>query len=220
MTDKPDFRAAIFDLDGTLLDTLGEIATACNSALARRGYPEHSKDAYRKFVGSGAKMLALRALPDEKKNADEQEKLFAFIVEEFARVQSTIARPYDGAVEMLTAYSEAGIIISVLSNKPEKFTIEAVETLLPGTDFFKVCGGRQDIPLKPAPDYARKLADEMKILPKDIIFVGDSDIDMQTACNAGMFPVGAAWGFRGPEELKKAGAKLILEKPADLIKLL
>ncbi|WP_432737787.1 HAD family hydrolase [Maridesulfovibrio sp. FT414] len=218
---KPiNFTAAIFDLDGTLLNTLGEIATACNSALSRRGYPEHPQEAYRRFVGSGAKVLALRVLPDEKRNPQEQEILFNFIVEEFARFQNSIARPYDGAMDMLSAYTMAGKKIAVLSNKPEQFTIEAVSQLLPGADFFKVCGGRQDIPLKPEPDYALKLAADMGIAPKEIIFVGDSDIDMKTACNAGMFPVGAAWGFRGAEELREAGAKLVLDSPVELMGLL
>lgn len=220
MNPRPEFKAAIFDLDGTLLNTLGEIATACNAALARRGYPQHPEDAYRQFVGNGAKMLSLRALPKEKQTSEEQEKLYELVVEEFARHQNTIARPYAGTMEMLDAFIESGKIISILSNKPEEFTIEAVDKLLPGVDFFKVCGGRKDIPLKPDAGYALKIADSMGLAPNEILFIGDSNIDMQTACNAGMIPVGAAWGFRGPEELIAAGAEIVMDSPSDLITLL
>lgn len=220
MSNSLNFSAVIFDLDGTLLYTLEEIAAATNAALVRVGYPEHSVDAYRQFVGSGAKKLAWRVLPKEKQCHEECEALYAVLGEEYARSLNTIARPYDGVREMLMAFAAAGKQLAVLSNKPDELTKAAVKKYFPTVDFFVVQGGLPDVPLKPVGDSAIGIAAKMKIDPEQIIFVGDSDVDMQTAQNAGMIPVGASWGFRGSEELKAAGAKIVLEAPIDLESLL
>lgn len=220
MSNSLNFSAAIFDLDGTLLYTLEEIAAATNAALVRVGYPEHSVDAYRHFVGSGAKKLAWRVLPKEKQCQEECEALYAVLGEEYARSLNTIARPYDGVLEMLVAFAAAGKQLAVLSNKPDELTKAAVKKFFPTVDFVVVQGGLPDVPLKPVADGAIGIAEKMKIEPERIIFVGDSDVDMQTAQNAGMVPVGASWGFRGGEELAAAGAKIVLEAPVDLESLL
>lgn len=220
MSNSLNFSAVIFDLDGTLLYTLEEIAAATNAALARVGYPEHSVDAYRQFVGSGAKKLAWRVLPKEKQCLEECEALYAILGEEYARSLNTIARPYDGVQEMLAAFSAAGKQLAVLSNKPDELTKAAVKKFFPTVDFVAVQGGLPDVPLKPVGDSAIGIAEKMGIDPEQIIFVGDSDVDMLTAQNAGMIPVGASWGFRGGKELKAAGARIVLEAPIDLKSLL
>ena len=220
MNSSLDFSAVIFDLDGTLLYTLEEIAAATNSALARQGHPEHSVDAYRHFVGGGAKKLAWRVLPEDKQCQEEHEALFPVLIEEYGRLLNTIARPYDGVLEMLSAYAAAGKQLAVLSNKPDELTKAAVKKFLPDVTFVAVQGGLSDVPLKPVPDSALEIASIMDVDPERIIFVGDSDVDMQTANNAGMIPVGASWGFRGAEELTAAGARIVLDAPVDLQSLL
>lgn len=220
MSNSINFSAAIFDLDGTLLYTLEEIAIATNAALARLGHPEHPVSAYPSFVGNGAKTLAWRVLPEDKQCQEEHEALYAVLVEEYGRLLNTVAHPYDGVMEMLGAFASAGKQLAVLSNKPDELTKVAVAKFLPGVDFVTVQGGLSDVPLKPAPDSALGIASMMKIEPKRIIFVGDSNVDMQTAHNAGMIPVGASWGFRGAEELTAAGAQVVLDAPVDLKSLL
>lgn len=215
-----DFSAVIFDLDGTLLYTLEEIAATGNTALSKLGYATHPVSAYRHFLGGGAKKLAWRILPQDGKSQENYDELLPVLLEEFELSLNTIARPYDGVVEALEVLSSAGKKLAVLSNKPEEFSKIAVEKLLPDVNFVAVYGGIQDVPLKPAPDRALKLAEIMDTTPERTVFVGDSDIDIQTGLNAGMITVGAGWGFRGVDELKEAGAKIVLDAPADLAKLL
>lgn len=215
-----DFSAVIFDLDGTLLYSLNEIAAAGNGALTRLGYPVHPEEAYCNFVGAGAKTLAWRILPEEKRCHENYDALIPVLLEEFERVLNTIAYPYAGILEVLEKLASAGKTLAVLSNKPEEFTKVVVDKFFPGVDFFAVHGGRQDIPLKPAPDSALKIAEAIGVAPEQTVFVGDSDVDIQTALNARMIPIGAAWGFRGGEELVRAGAKIVFDSPSDLAKLL
>jgi phosphoglycolate phosphatase len=220
MVNSLNFSAAIFDLDGTLLYTLEEIATVGNAALASLGHAPHPVEAYGLFVGGGAKKLAWRILPSDKRTQEEYDRLYPILREEFDRLLNTIAKPYEGIPEALAVLSGAGKKLAVLSNKPEELAKVAVNKLLPQAEFFAVYGGRDDMPLKPAPDSALALAEAMGVAPENTVFVGDTDVDMQTACNAGMIAVGAAWGFRDVDELAEAGAQIILDKPADLATLL
>ncbi|WP_320170289.1 HAD family hydrolase [Maridesulfovibrio sp.] len=215
-----DFSAVIFDLDGTLLYTLEEIATVGNNALAGFGYATHPVSAYRNFVGSGARVLALRILPEEARTPENHERVFAAVLDEFERLLNTLTRPYSGIPEVLDLLQVAGKKLAVLSNKPDAFTKAAMAEFLPDTDFFEIRGGSPDFPLKPAPDGALAIAANMGIAPEHIVFVGDSDVDIKTAINAGMIPVGAGWGFRGPEELAAAGASVVFSNPGELEKLL
>ncbi len=215
-----DFSAVIFDLDGTLLDTLGEIAAAGNSALTRMGFPPHPVDAYRRFVGAGAKKLAWRALPEEKRTEAIYDKFVPVLLEEFDKGLNTIAKPYAGVPEVLADFASCGKKMAILSNKPHEFTVDAVNKFLPGVDFFAVYGGRKDVPLKPEPDVALELAKAMGVSPQQTLFVGDSDVDIKTGVNAGMISIGAGWGFRGERELVQAGANIVLDTPADLVSLL
>ncbi|WP_319776961.1 HAD family hydrolase [Maridesulfovibrio sp.] len=220
MESSLDFSAVIFDLDGTLLDTLGEIASAGNAALSRMGFDTHPVDAYRKFVGAGAKKLAWRVLPEEKQIQEVYDSFVPVLLEEFGQGLNTVAKPYAGIPEVLADFASCGKKLAVLSNKPHEFTVEAVSKFLPNVDFFAVCGGRKGVPLKPEPDAALKLAKAMGVSPQQILFVGDSDVDIKTGVNAGMISIGAGWGFRGEEELIKAGANIVLDTPADLVSLL
>ncbi|WP_419781099.1 HAD family hydrolase [Maridesulfovibrio sp.] len=215
-----DFSAVIFDLDGTLLDTLGEIAAAGNAALERMGYATHPVDDYRTFVGAGAKKLAWRVLPAEHRNQEVYDHFVPVLLEEFDQRLNTISKPYAGIPEVLADFSAAGKKMAILSNKPHEFTVAAVKKCLPDVDFFAVYGGRKDVPLKPEPEVALELAEGMGADPHRTLFIGDSDVDIKTGVNAGMIAVGAGWGFRGEGELVKAGANIVLDTPADLVSLL
>lgn len=217
---KPDFSAIIFDLDGTLINTLEEIATAGNNALERLGYARHGIDEYRRFVGNGAIKLAWRILPENKQTNENFELIYPLLAEEFGRLLNSIAKPYAGMVEALKVLAEKGIKCAVLSNKPDELTKKVIGQLLPDSEFFVVRGAIDGVPLKPEPYSCLEIAKAAGISPEHVIYLGDSDVDVFTARNAGMIPVGAGWGFRGFDELEKAGAEIVLESPLDLLNLI
>lgn len=212
-----DIAAVLFDLDGTLLDTLEDIADASNRVLSRHGYPVHPISAYRYFVGEGARMLVRRTLPEEARGDAIVDRLYEGFREEYHRNWNAKTRPYDGVPDMLEGLIERGVKIAVLSNKPDDFTRKCVEELLAGFAFDAVLGEREDVPAKPDPRGALRIAADIGVAPERMVLVGDSSIDMKTAVAAGMFAVGALWGFRERRELEENGARLVLEHPRDLL---
>ena len=213
-------KAVLFDLDGTLLDTLEDIANSANSALVRYGLPTRSADAYRYFIGDGVTMLISRALPDENRDSDIIAKCVKGFREDYSRNWNVNTRPYEGVPELLDALAAKHIKMAVLSNKPDDFTKQCVSELLPNHDFEMILGQRDAIPIKPDPVGALQIADRLGITPSRFLYLGDSAIDMKTAVRAGMFPVGALWGFRPLEELQEHGAQAVIEHPMDLLGLL
>ncbi|UCH83750.1 MAG: HAD family hydrolase [Candidatus Latescibacterota bacterium] len=213
-------HAIIFDLDGTLLDTLDDIADAGNAVLTRNGYPTHTKDDYRYFVGDGAPVLIRRVLPKDARKDELIERLYQEFRAEYARRWSLKTRPYDGVPRMLEGLSVRGLKLAVLSNKPDDFTKACATELLASGRFDVVAGLREGVPPKPDPTGAMWIADELGVSPAECMFVGDTSIDIKTALAAGMEPVGVAWGFRPIEELESAGARRILESPDDIFSLL
>lgn len=213
------FEAVIFDMDGTLLDTLEEIADAMNAALASLGYPPHDYPAYRAYVGNGMDVLARRALPesdcDDATVASCLEAMRAIYGEHYA-YQS---RPYPGIPPLLDELTRRGISLNILSNKPDDFTRQMTTKLLSQWRFDLVRGIIPGRPRKPDPAPALAIAAALGIEPGRIVFMGDSSIDMHTANSAGMFPVGVLWGFRTKAELIESGAKLLIEQPDQLLKL-
>ncbi|MFC1669402.1 HAD family hydrolase [Spirochaetota bacterium] len=211
------FKAVIFDLDGTLLDTLGDIAISTNAALKNRGYAEHDVSKYRGFVGDGMDMLARRVLPGD---IDDESVILEFIKEvkeEYTNGWKNTSDLYPGIKNMLNMLKERGIKKSVLSNKPHDFTVAHVEYFLSHWDFEVVSGVKKGIPRKPDPSGAIEISKAMSIAPKEFIYVGDTKTDMKTAVGAGMFPVGVLWGFRDEDELRENGAKEIIKRPEDLL---
>lgn len=211
------YRAALFDLDGTLLDTLEDLAEACNRVRAGLDLPPHPVEAYRRFVGDGARVLVVRMLPENLRDrAGAVEAALAGFQREYAACWQTRTRPYPGIADMLDELSAAGLRLAVLSNKPDFFTKLCVATLLARWSFDPVLGQREGVPKKPDPAGALEAARLMGVTPAETIFVGDSDVDMATAKAAGMTAVGALWGFRGADELKMAGADELAAKPVDI----
>ncbi len=211
-------QAVIFDLDGTLVDSLADIAAAMNEVLDRHGYSPHPVPAYRRFVGDGVEKLVERAVP----GADGA--TVARLVEEMRRTYRNAAlrttRPYPGIPELLEGLTAAGIPFAVLTNKPHGPAVEMIQALLGKWKFAAVQGAVPDLPRKPDPAGARMLARRMGVEPNRCVLVGDTATDMATAVAAGMIPVGVLWGFRDRAELAAAGARHILREPSELLVLL
>lgn len=208
--------AVLFDLDGTLLNTLGDIAESMNAALIERGFEGHPEDRYTGFVGDGVVQLAVRALPAEARQAQTIDRLVYRFREIYADRATDRSRPYPGIQSMLTELRQAGYHLAVNSNKPQAMCHRCLEALLPDHPFAAVVGQQNGKPLKPDPAGALDIARRIDIDPKTVVYVGDSDVDMRTAVNAGMHGAGVLWGFRTGRELRDNGAEALIEKPEDL----
>jgi phosphoglycolate phosphatase len=212
-----DFKAVIFDLDGTLLDTLDDLADSMNTVLLNNRLPVHDASAYRYFVGDGIDMLVRRALPFEIADEEELHRFIREMQREYAGRWTQKTRPYPGIPELLDAFSAGGFEMAVLSNKPDEATRHIIQTFLPDVSFRLIIGATSGKPKKPDPTVALEIADRLRTAPARFIYVGDTSIDMRTAVAAGMFPVGALWGFRRAEEMIAAGAELLVREPASLL---
>lgn len=213
------YRAVIFDLDGTLLDTLEDLADSMNEALHRAGLPGHPVDAYRFFVGTGIANLVKKAAPEGAEPA-LCDKILASMNEVYSRNWAKKTRPYRGIPELLAELSQAGVKLAVLSNKPDVFTQIMVRHFFPGEMFGAVKGMTAEIPRKPDPAGALLLAENLGVRPEEAAYCGDSDTDMKTGLAAGMFTLGVTWGFRPVAELRGAGAMALAERPEDILRLL
>jgi phosphoglycolate phosphatase len=209
--------AVLFDLDGTLLDTLQDIADAANGTLAHFGLTAHPVDAYRQFVGSGVARLFARAIPDDS----QDQEIIARCVERFREAYeqnwNAKTKPYDGVVPLLDQLAARRVRMAVLSNKPDEFTQKCTQHYLPQAPFEVVVGQRDGLPRKPDPAAAEMIAQQMGVPPEQFLFLGDSVVDMETARRAGMRPVGAGWGFRSGRELPESGAVAVLRHPIELL---
>lgn len=214
------YEAVLFDLDGTLIDTVDDIGDAANRVLSNRGFPIHPISTYYQFIGEGVKVLFTRALPQEKRNKDLINTCLKEFIEDYRRNYDVKSKFYDGIPEMLNALNVRGLKLAILSNKPDPLTKDCVTSLLSNWDFDVVFGQRDSVPRKPNPQAALEIAEKLSISPSDFLYLGDTAIDMKTAVSAGMFPVGAAWGFRPVKELKENGARVIIEKPIQLLDLI
>jgi phosphoglycolate phosphatase len=212
------FKAALFDLDGTLLDTIDDLADSMNTVLKKFGFPRHEVEKYKYFVGDGMDVLVRRALPESCRDEELVTLCIQAMKEEYSLHWADKTRPYIGMPELLDAFASAGIKLSILSNKPHTPTTVVVSIMLAKWKFEMVVGVKEGVPRKPDPSAAIGIANNFGILPQDFIYIGDTDTDMKTAVAAGMFPVGALWGFRTGEELINAGALVLVRNPADLLR--
>ena len=215
-------RAVIFDLDGTLADTIEDIAGAVNRSLSRRGLPEHDIRLYKLMVGDGFGALIQRAIPKESRTREFIEATRAEAAADYAGRCLERTRAYPGVRELLAALASRGIPMAVLSNKPDELTKKCVAGLFPSIDFALVRGETKDFPRKPDPASALDACARLGVTPAgvtpaDVLYLGDSGVDMRTAKAAGMKALGALWGFRGEAELREAGADALLASPLDLL---
>ncbi|MCI6233370.1 MAG: HAD family hydrolase [Selenomonas sp.] len=211
------YRAAIFDLDGTLVNSLDDLADSANAMLSSYGFPTHPVDPYRYFVGNGSRKLIERCLPKEQ-GSDP-----AFVDEALARYKEIYAqhtqdktRPYDGIQDMLDELQRRHIPLGICTNKHQSAAEDIVNAMFPAGTFQSIMGDQPSLPRKPDPKKVLMIAEKFGVGPSAVAYFGDTSVDMDTAKNAGFFPVGVLWGFRPKEELVEHGAKVLLEKPMEL----
>lgn len=219
-------KLVLFDLDGTLLDTLQDLADATNAALAGYGLPALPAEDYRLLVGNGVRILMQRSFAASSRLAvgggdggperPDDAVLVADFNREYDARWNCRTRPYDGITDLLPRLRAAGLRLGILSNKPDAFTRMVVAHYFPDSGFERVTGMRPDRPGKPDPTLALELCAHAGVRPEEAALVGDSSMDIQTALAAGMTPVGVLWGFRSAEELAGAGARRLARTPAAL----
>lgn len=214
------FQAIIFDLDGTLLDTLADIGDSVNLMLAEYGFPGHTMDDYRRFIGNGIRMLVTRALPIEGLSEKQLAACVSRAREIYWENWDRKTRPYDGITDLLDHLGKRDLPLAVLSNKPHDFTVRYVNAYFARWEFKVVMGQNDLYPVKPDPASALAISRQIGLAPETFLFVGDSAVDMRTAADAGMHAVGAAWGFRGPKELRESGCRTLVAHPSDILRLL
>ena len=215
----PSPRAVLFDLDGTLADTIEDLGGAFNRVLESHGYPVFPVERYKTMVGNGFLALTRRAIPPEAAADDTLvERINAEAEELYSEHFLDLTRPFPGIPELLTALSGRGILLAVLSNKPDRMVKRIVRSLFPDRDFFVTEGNKPSMPHKPDPTAALSIVAHSGIPSSEWCFVGDSGVDMKTGLAAGMLPLGAVWGYRSREEMTAGGAAALLEAPLDLLR--
>jgi len=213
-------RLVIFDLDGTLLDTIGDLAAACNTVLALRGLPQHSYEDYCRFVGNGIMRLVERALPEELRSPENVALVRADFVRCYTERIDRHTHPYPGIPQLLSELVRRGVSVAVASNKFQAGTEKLVRLFFGGIPFAAVLGQRAGVPLKPDPAVVAEILARTGIAREEALFVGDSGVDMQTAAAAGVRSAGVTWGFRPRAELEASGAGAIVGRAGEILGLL
>ena len=212
-------QLVIFDLDGTLLNTIADLAASTNYALRGCGYPEHRVEEYLYFVGNGITKLFERALPEAARTAENVAHMRTLFLEYYTEHNTDHTRPYDGIVRLLDDLSARGIKLAVASNKYQAGTEKLIAHYFPQVPFVAVLGQREGVPTKPDPDIVYDIMQRAGVEKVDTLYVGDSDVDMCTARAAGVESAGVTWGFRGRDELSRAGAAHLVDTPDGILHL-
>ena len=210
----------IFDLDGTLLNTLSDLAAATNQALAQLGFPTHEEKAYLHFVGYGIFKLFERALPPQERTQQQVQRMQELFVPYYNAHGADLTRPYPGISEVLAQLQQRGIQLAVASNKYQAATSQLISHYFPNIHFAAVLGQRDGLPTKPDPLLVQEILAAAQVVAADTLYVGDSDVDMQTAHNSGVDACGVLWGFRAKEELAAYAPRYLISKPEELIPLI
>lgn len=211
-------KLVIFDLDGTLLNTIADLAAATNHALQHFGYPTHPTDAYRFFVGNGINKLFERALPESERSEEHIAQIRSQFLPYYNVHNADLSRPYPGIPELLSALQAKDIQLAVASNKYQAATRELIAHYFPSIRFVEVLGQREGIPTKPDPSIVFDIMAKAEVQREEVLYVGDSNVDMQTAHNAGVAAVGVTWGFRPREELEALQPEYMVDEPEEILK--
>lgn len=210
-------KLVIFDLDGTLLDTIADLAASTNYALEGNGFPTHAVNAYRFFVGNGVTKLFERALPEGERTPENIEKIRALFIPYYNSHNMDHSRPYPGMVELLSTLQDAGVKLAVASNKYQAATEKLVAHFFPGISFARVLGQREGVPTKPDPSIVNEIVATAGVRKADVLYVGDSNVDMQTAQQGGVEACGVTWGFRPATELAAYRPALLAERAEEIL---
>lgn len=212
-------KLVIFDLDGTLLDTIGDLSAACDAVLSARRLPRHTWDGYRRMVGNGIRRLVERALPESMRDDATIESVREQFVEYYIDHIDVHTRPYDGIAEVVGQLAERGVKLAVVSNKFQAGTEKLIRRFFGDTEFLAVYGQREGVPLKPDPQVDFEIMRMAEADASEVLHIGDSSVDIATAKAAGVRSVGVVWGFRPREEIVAAGADFVAESAADILKI-
>ena len=210
-------KLVIFDLDGTLLDTIADLATATNHALAQLGYPTHPEERIRSFVGNGINKLLERSLPEQEKNEANVLRLRTYFIPFYDAHNADLSSPYPGIPTLLQELQQKGIMIAVASNKYQTATVKLIHHYFPNISFIEILGQREGVPVKPDPSIVFDIIKKAKVNKGEVLYVGDSNVGMQTAHNAGVDAVGVAWGFRPRTELEALHPLAVIDRAEELL---
>lgn len=210
-------RLLIFDLDGTLLNTLGDLCFCGNHILEKHGFPTHPLDAYRYFVGNGIMKLVERMLPENAREPSYMNRIYAEYMSFYQQHKMDTTAPYEGIVPLVDELSARGILSAVASNKAHEAMDELMQHYFPHTAFSVILGKRPNVPPKPAPDIVFDILSQTQVQASEALYLGDTAVDMETARRAGVKKIGALWGFRTQEELLAAGADFLAASPAEVL---
>ena len=212
------YQLAIFDLDGTILNTLDDLADSLNYVLAQHGFPQHTADEVRMMVGNGILNLIKRALPNGTEQATV-EAVYADFNAYYKLHSADKTKPYDGITEMLEQLKARGVKLAVVSNKAD-YAVQDLCAKYFGGIFDAVAGEKTGVPKKPAPDAVNNILAELGIERKNSVYIGDSDVDLQTAVNAEMDCIAVSWGFRDEKLLRENGARVIVSSPNEIVEII
>ncbi|MDR2979529.1 MAG: HAD family hydrolase [Bacteroidales bacterium] len=210
-------KLVIFDMDGTILDTLQDLADCTNHLLRNHDYPEHPLDAYRYFVGNGIKTLIERAIPQTERTSEKVETLYQEFLPYYELHKEDKTRTYPGILELFHDFRQRGVMVAIASNKVQSAMEPLVERYFPGIDFAAVLGYREGVPPKPHPAIVEEILKITGVEKSEVLYVGDTAVDMETAAGANVCKVGVLWGFRNRQELETAGADFMVKEPKEIL---
>jgi phosphoglycolate phosphatase len=213
-------KGVVFDLDGTLLNTLPDIALAANKALEKFGYPVHLESTIKKFLGNGSRVLITKAMPEDKQIHEFIEPVLEYYLKKYKNLEQEKTKPYDGILNLLEELKKRNIKTAIVTNKNDFLAEKCVSKFIPQSCFNSVIGQNDNYPAKPHRYMADKAVSDINEKNEDCVFVGDSYVDIKTGLNAGIRTIGVTWGFGQKKELVDSGAWKIIDHPMDLIKIL
>lgn len=213
-------KGVIFDLDGTLLNTLPDIAAAANKALEKFGYPSHPENRIKNYLGNGSRVLITKAMPKDRQSLEFVEPVLEYYLDKYKNLEQEKSKPYEGIETLLEELKKRNIKTAIVTNKNDFLAEQCVRKFIPDSCFMAVIGQNENYPAKPHRYMADKALNSMGEKNEDCIFMGDSSVDIKTGLNAGIKTIGVTWGFRPEKELADAGAWKIIDHPMDILKFL